>query len=53
MKAAEAFIKGAEEAGYSTVVFNVNDMNLKAAQAVKAVAVTVSTVLSTMICVII
>ncbi len=29
MKAAEAFIKGAEEAGYSTVVFNVNDMNLK------------------------
>ena len=29
MKAAEAFIKGAEEAGYSTVVFNGNDMNLK------------------------
>jgi multimeric flavodoxin WrbA len=29
LKAAEAFIKGAEEAGYETVIFNVNDMNLK------------------------
>lgn len=53
MKAAEAFIKGAEEAGYSTVVFNVNDMNLKGCTGCKAVAVTASTVLSTMICVII